>query len=417
MEYVKDLLWSGLSLKAFGRKVFLDTCKHIKEGSLEVILPDKTFHSFGDANSKLKATLTILEDSFFQRILSQADIGFAEAFMDGDVQVSDLTKFLIILIKNRDNMGNLDTNFAWLGHMIDKFYHWRLANTPSQARANVSAHYDLSNEMFQTFLEPTMTYSCAFFKSENETLEQAQFNKIRKIIEKARIRSTDHVLEVGSGWGALAIEAVRMTGCRVTSLTLSVEQQELAQKRIAEAGLSDRIEIKLCDYRNVEGQFDRIISIEMIEQVGHEFLGSYFATCEKLLKKDGIFVLQAITMPDFRYDSYLKGCDFIQKYIFPGTCVPSITAMINAITQNTQLILDDLENIGPHYARTLRTWNENFKSNAKKIAQFGFDEKFQRTWEYYFCYCEAGFATRTLGDVQMVLTRTVNENLNEGIPL
>lgn len=416
LSTISATLRSGFSLAAIGRQVFEALLTNITEGQVHLVLPDKTESKYGEENAKLRTKITVLDNNFFARLVKSADIGFAEAYIMGEITVDNLTTLLKIFIFNRDRMNGLDTNFAWFGHLLDKFSHWQQANSLGQAQDNVAAHYDLSNDLFQTFLDPTMSYSCAIFKSDKETLEQAQMNKIRTVIDKAKIKSTDHVLEIGSGWGALAMEAVRRTGCRVTSITLSVEQKQLADKRIAEAGLSDHIEIKLIDYRQVEGQFDKIISVEMIEQVGHEFLPVYFKTIERLLKPNGIAVIQAITMPDFRYDAYLKSCDFIQKYIFPGTVCPSITAMVNAISGHTQLILYDLENIGAHYARTLRMWNDNLKANVKRVAQLGFDDKFMRTWDYYFCYCEAGFATRTLGDVHMVLSRTCNLAMSEGVP-
>ena len=321
-----------------------------------------------------------------------------------------------VLVFNRDYMNNLDTGYAWLNHMLDTLMHWGVANVLGKAKDNVAAHYDLSNEMFQLFLDPTMTYSCALFRDENETLEQAQLNKIRQMITKAHVKSTDHVLEIGSGWGALAMEAVRMTGCRVTSLTLSEEQKKLADERIAAAGMSDRIEIKICDYRELQGTFDKIISVEMLEQVGHEFLGTFFKCCDRLLKPEGIAVIQVITLPDYRYADYIKGCDFIQKYIFPGGSCLSVTAFANALTSSSRFVIDDIENIGFHYARTLRMWQELFNSNADRIRQLGFDDKFLRTWNYYFSYCEAGFATRTLGAIQVVFARPGTLELAEGLP-
>jgi cyclopropane-fatty-acyl-phospholipid synthase len=319
-------------------------------------------------------------------------------------------------VLNRDYMNNLDTGYAWLNHLLDTLMHWGVANVLGRAKDNVAAHYDLSNEMFELFLDPTLTYSCALYRNEQETLEQAQLNKIRAMITKARVKATDHVLEIGSGWGALAMEAVRMTGCRVTSLTLSEEQKKLADARIAAAGMSDRIEIKLCDYRELEGTFDKIVSVEMLEQVGHEFLGTFFKCCERLLKPQGIAVIQVITLPDYRYAEYIKGCDFIQKYIFPGGSCLSVTAFADAVTAHTKFVIDDIENIGPHYARTLRTWRDNFNANADRIRTLGFDERFLRMWNYYFAYCEAGFATRTLGTIQVVLARPCTLELSEGIP-
>jgi len=230
------------------------------------------------------------------------------------------------------------------------------------------------------------------------------------MIQKARIRAEDHVLEIGCGWGAFAIQAVRQTGCRVTAITLSTEQLQLAKERVKAAGLEDKISIELVDYRKVEGQYDKIVSIEMLEAVGHEFLANFFEVCDSLLKPNGLLVVQVITVPDFRYDKYRKSCDFIQKYIFRGGICPSLSALTNAM-KTSKFTVEQLENIGPHYAKTLRRWRENFIGNKDKIFSLGFDNVFFRKWIYYFCYCEAGFASRTLGDLQIIFTRPCNASL------
>lgn len=415
-SYATDFFQSGFKLQALGKRVFFDMCQKIVDGEVEVLLPSGETHEFGKKGSKLYSKLTILNENFFGRLVTSGDIGFSEAFIEHEIEVSNLTALFKILIQSRDNLNDLDPSLTFFGNLLDTLTHWGKANTVTRAQQNISAHYDLSNEMFETFLDKTMCYSSGVFNNENETLEEAQYNKLRQIVTKAKLKPEHHLLDIGCGWGALAMEAVKMTGCRVTGLTLSKEQKELAEKRIADAGMSDKIEIKLCDYRLVEGKFDRIISIEMLEHVGHEFYGVYFKTCEKLLKPNGIAVIQVITMPENRYEAYLKGVDFIQKYIFPGGNLPSVNAMVAAMSKDTNLTLESLENIGPHYARTLRIWCENFEANSEKLVGMGFDMRFQRIWEYYLCYCEAGFASRTLGDVQMVVTRPNNLELSEGIP-
>ena len=333
--------------------MFLNVLENVEIGHIEVEFPDGTTRSFGDSSAPadLRSRLVVRDAAFFSRLVHSADLGFAEGFIAGEADVTDLTALIKVFIFNRDRMGNLDTRFAWAGHLLARISHLRAANVIGKAQENVSAHYDLSNDLFETFLDPSMTYSCAIFESEEESLETAQLRKIRRVLDKARIKPGAHLLEIGSGWGALSIEAARSYGCRVTTLTLSREQKALADQRIAAAGLSDRIEVRLCDYRLLEGQFDAIVTVEMAEQVGHDFLGAFFAVCERLLKPDGVIVHQIITMPDYRYNDYLRGCDFIQKHIFPGTCSPSITAIMNAVTDNTKLVLENLENIGPHYAR------------------------------------------------------------------
>jgi len=252
-----------------------------------------------------------------------------------------------------------------------------------------------------------------FYRTEEDTLEQAQRNKLQAILRKARIRAGDHVLEIGCGWGAFALEAARETGCRVTGITISREQYELARRRVAEAGLQDRVTILLRDYRHVDGVFDRIVSIEMLEAVGHRYFGEFFQCCEKLLKADGIAVLQTITVPDHRYDEYRKGSDWIQKHIFPGGHLPSLGALCDAMARSSRLVVEHLENIGIHYARTLREWRHRFEKNLDGVAQLGFDRTFQRKWLYYLAFCEAAFETRSLGNLQMVLSRPHNANLDD----
>ncbi|KKY15618.1 putative cyclopropane-fatty-acyl-phospholipid synthase [Phaeomoniella chlamydospora] len=311
----------------------------------------------------------------------------------------------------------------------------------TNALLNISAHYDISNEMFAAFLSPDMTYSCPIWsskedtKSRGESLEQAQYRKLDRFIDNAKIKRGDHVLEIGTGWGSFAIRAVGRTGCRVTSLTLSREQKELAEKRIAEAGFTENIEVLLCDYRALpmprEGPYDKIVSIEMLEAVGREFLATYFECVDKLLKpQGGIAVFQCITMPETRYEAYSKGEDFIRKYIFPGGHLPTITQLVDSIARgsNNTLIVDGIENIGGHYAKTLRIWKESFMENFDErvrpalIAEHrGMTQQdadlFMRKWEYYFTYCEAGFNTKTLGDVIITVGREGAMEMLEDIPL
>jgi cyclopropane-fatty-acyl-phospholipid synthase len=286
-------------------------------------------------------------------------------------------------------------------------------NSHFGSRRNIREHYDLSNDFFGLFLDEAMNYSCGIYRTDEDTLEQAQRNKLQAVIRKARIGAGDHVLEIGCGWGAFALEAARETGCRVTGITISKEQYELARQRVAQAGLQDRVTILLRDYRHVDGVFDRIVSIEMLEAVGHRYFGDFFRCCEKLLTADGIAVLQTITVPDHRYDEYRKGSDWIQKHIFPGGHLPSLGALCDAMARNSHLVVEHLENIGIHYARTLREWRHRFEKNLDGVAQLGFDRTFQRKWLYYLSFCEAAFETRSLGNLQMVLSRPHNANLDD----
>ncbi|TLD24172.1 hypothetical protein PspLS_06773 [Pyricularia sp. CBS 133598] len=387
-----------------------------------------------------RVELVVKRDAFWMRLFLFADMGLAEAYMLGDVECADLTSFFQLFIVNRDQMGNGTTRFSAISGAITSLA--RTTNTMSNSLLNISAHYDISNDMFAAFLSPDMTYSCPIWKSvmegsdeQEESLEAAQLTKLRRFITGAHIKSTDHVLEIGTGWGSFAIEAVKATGCRVTSLTLSKEQKALAEARIADAGLSDRIEVLLKDYRALEASegrpFDKIVSIEMLEAVGQEFLGTYFACIDRLLKKDGgIAMFQCITMPEGRHEAYSKSEDFINHYIFPGGYLPSITQLLNHISKESKgtLIVEGVENIGGHYSKTLRLWKEafleTFDSKIKPALQAehaGMTDEaiavFKNKWEYYFTYCEAGFLTKTLGDVIITVGREGALELMEGIPL
>jgi len=414
MNLLEKVLISPLktTLGKIGSALFLNSfLARMKVGCLRVELPDGTVKEFGDLESELRGHLKINNENFFTSVLIHADIGFSEAFMYGDCDTDDLTKLIHLFLENREYLDNLDTSFAWAGHLFDYFGHTQSKNSEDNSINNIRSHYDLSNDVFQLFLDPTMTYSCAYFGSPDDSLETAQIKKINKMIQKARIRAEDHVLEIGCGWGGFAIQTVRQTGCRITAITLSVEQQTLARERVKAAGLEEKISIELIDYRKVEGQFDKIVSIEMLEAVGHEYLGNFFEVCDKLLKPNGLLVVQVITVPDFRYDKYRKSCDFIQKYIFRGGICPSLSALTNAMKSSSKFTVEQLENIGPHYAKTLRLWKDTFTANKEKVTSLGFDSVFFRKWIYYFCYCEAGFASRTLSDLQIIFTIPGNVSL------
>lgn len=303
------------------------------------------------------------------------------------------------------------------------FRHASRRNTLTQARRNISRHYDLSNELFALFLDETMTYSCAVFKKEGEELKIAQLRKLSLLIEKARIGEHHEILEIGCGWGSLAIEVVKQTGCKYTGITLSEEQMRYAEMKVKEVGLQDRIRFLLCNYQQLPKTFkyDRIISCGMIEHVGHEYMEDFFSCCESVLAEDGLLVLQFISIPDQRYDEYRQSSDFIKEYIFPGGCLPSLSRVTSSMAAASKLCVEHLENIGIHYYQTIRCWRNFFMEKRSKILELGFDEKFIRTWEYYFDYCGAGFKSRTLGDYQIVFSRPGNvtafNNPYKGVPL
>ena len=377
----------------------------IETGGLTFYLPDGSARYFGDKNSSFQAQMTINDYRFFKDAVLGGDVGLGEAYMKGFWDTDDIPALFSVLIKNRQALANGNMTTAWLVRQKDRLMHALRANTLIGSRRNIGEHYDLSNDFFQTFLDPTMLYSCGLYRGEGDTCEDAQRRKLQSIIDKARIESTDHVLEIGCGWGGFAMEAVKQTGCRVTGITVSEEQYQLAQERVLKAGLQDKITILFKDYRHVAGLFDKIVSIEMLEAVGHKYLGTFFTACDKLLKPAGRLVIQVITIPDQSYENYRRNTDWIQKYIFPGGHLPSVTALSQVVTRNTSLLMEQLEDIGTNYARTLKDWRESFTRNLSKINSLGFDEIFQRKWIYYLAMCEAGFRERAIGDIQVVFRK------------
>ena len=450
-------------LVSLSRSAILGALKNIQIGSLHITDTDGTRtvcgtsrrpHDDGGDKGTVYAVphaeLRVLDDLFWVRMLVFGDMGFAESYMLGEVACPDLPVFFRLFIRNRDHLSDGTTVTSALSARLAAIA--RRTNTLANARLNISAHYDISNDMFAAFLSPDMTYSCPIWLPTThadaplDTLERAQDRKLRRFIFQARIKSTDHVLEIGTGWGSFAILAARETGCRITSLTLSAEQKQLADARIADAGLADRITVLLCDYRHLEpasddrDRFDKIVSIEMLEAVGPEFLDTYFGCVDRLLKCDGgIAVFQCITMPESRYAAYRTSDDFIRRYIFPGGHLPTVTRLLNAARTGSsdngrrppRLIPESLENIGPHYTKTLRLWRgsfmRNFESDIRPVlmrdaagATTMSDADvatFRRKWEYYFAYCEAGFACKVLGDVILTFGREGAVEMMEDVPL
>ena len=387
-----------LMLGSFYKKNLLNFLAKIDRGT--VTINDDFSSTYGKGEPKV--TIEVVSPRFYRRTILGGDLGFAESYAKGEWFTDNLTDLITILILNKENLAGLDVKWSFLTKIFAKIGHWRRRNTISGSKKNIQEHYDLSNEMFMTFLDKTMTYSCGFFENENDSLYQSQINKIDKIIEKADMKSEHHILEIGSGWGALARRAVEKTGCKVTTITLSNRQYDYVNKMIQEENLTNNIDIQLIDFRNIKGVYDRIVSVEMIEAIGYDLFNSYFKKIEELMKPEGTAVIQAITYPDEGYETYRKGCDFIQKFIFPGSLLPSIGAMESSINL-TELKLDNIEKIGSHYATTLNIWNQNFNKNIEQIKEMGFDQYFINLWNYYFSYCEAGFANNTIDDVQLVV--------------
>ncbi|XP_050217007.1 uncharacterized protein LOC126667913 isoform X2 [Mercurialis annua] len=400
----------------------------ISTGCLNLLEAGGSTLTFQGADKKcyLKVDLLICNPQFYWKIMTRADVGIADAYIDGDFIFFDkdegLLQFIMLLIANQHankSVLNSNKNGSWwtplfltAGFATIKmlYQHASRKNSLTQARRNISQHYNVSNDFFAMFLGKTMTYSTAIFKTEEEDLSTAQMRKISVLIEKSRIQEKHQVLDIGCGWGTFGIEAVKRTGCKYTGITLSEEQLKFAETKVKEAGLQDLITLKLCDYRQLpeSDKFDRIISCEMIEHVGHEYMDEFFRCCESLLAVNGLLILQFISIPDEKYEECRRNADFMKEYIFPGGCLPSFSRVISAMNTASTLNVEHVENIGSHYGRTLRFWRQNFLDNQRKILKMGFDEKFIRTWEYYFDYCAAGFKTYTLGDYQMVFSRSGN---------
>lgn len=398
---------------SFYERSVLDMLSKMEKGRLDLVLPGGRNMIIGNGGGDISASITVHDPDFFRRCVLYGDIGFGEAYTDGLWDTPSITKVIEWFLLNVDqapNVSGSQAKTAALGvlRFFNKLSHLRRSNTLDTARKNISEHYDLSNDFFSLWLDPTMTYSSAYFEREDMSLEEAQLAKYDRLARIMKLRPGLHVLEIGSGWGGNAIRMASKYGCKVTSITISEEQQKLATERVAAAGLSDKVSIQLCDYRKLEGSFDRIVSIEMLEAVGAEFYEIYFRQLHRLLKKDGLVALQVITCPDSRFEELRKGVDWIQKHIFPGSLLPSVAALNRAANNTGDLTLVDMKDMGLHYARTLATWRDRFNAVPDKLGPLGFDERFRRKWNYYLCYCEAAFAMRNINVMQLLYTRPNN---------
>ncbi len=384
-------------------KIFNYVMLSAREGLLELRLPTGKGMLYGDVTAR-PLVVSVSDWDFFKQVIRGAGIGLGESYTAGLWNTSQLTDFLCFLIKNKKYFDSRLRLFRGMNDWVNSLSHRQRKNTVKNSPKNIQDHYDLSNDFFSLFLDPSMTYSSAIFEQPEDTLETAQRNKIRRLAQSIGINQNDHVLEIGCGWGAFAIQTVQETGCRWTGLTLSVEQKAWAEAKIAEAGLSEQIEIKLLDYRHAKGAYDKIISVEMIEAVGHEFLKDFFQICARLLRAGGKMALQGIVIPHERYDQYRRGCDWLQKYIFPGGHLPSLEILQKQF-HAANLELASVGRIGAHYARTLELWREALQLHERELRALGCTDAFIRKWNYYFCYCEAGFRSRFIDAVQIVLEK------------
>ncbi|WP_041522074.1 SAM-dependent methyltransferase [Gilvimarinus agarilyticus] len=380
--------------------------KKIRVGRLIIEDQDEILYLGEPATSEgPHAHIVVNQPSAYRGFMLGGSIGGAEGYMAGAWSSPNLTALTKLMCANIDLLNSVDGSRVGISKLLEKFYHWSRRNTEEKARANIAAHYDLSNQFFSLFLDKSMMYSAARFSSPTTTLEQASEDKIDNICQKLHLTSADHLLEIGTGWGAMAIHAARHYGCQVTTTTISQEQYRHACQAVEQAGLSQQVTVLCQDYRKLTGQYDKLVSIEMIEAVGHEYYREYFSTCSARLKSDGLMLLQAITIPDQRFE-YAKGSvDFIQKYIFPGGCLPSDREITHQLSRHTDMQMIGMEDIGEDYALTLAHWRQRFHGNIDQVKALGFNDTFIRMWEYYLSYCEGGFSERVIGTGQFLLAK------------
>lgn len=351
---------------------------------------------------ELNASIHVLNPQMYSRFLLGGSIGAGESYIDKDWESDDVTSVVRAFARNLALLDSIEQKFSFVTKPFDLIKHWRRHNSVDQAKQNILAHYDLGNDLYSRFLDHNMQYSSAIYAKSDDTLAQAQDNKLKTICEKLQLSETDHLLEIGTGWGGLAIYAAKHYGCKVTTTTISDAQHAWATEQVEKENLTDKITLLKKDYRELEGQYDKLVSIEMIEAVGKRYLTSFFEQCQRRLKPEGLMVLQAITIRDQRYQSYQRGVDFIQKHIFPGGFLPSLTVLLENFTNNTQMQVMDVHDIGLDYAKTLNHWKENVQQKQSELTQLGYDEQFFRLWYYYLQYCEGGFLERATSTVQVV---------------
>jgi cyclopropane-fatty-acyl-phospholipid synthase len=395
------------ALARLGRKLLLGQFKQLRDGELHIIESDGQHHRFGARTARLdlSVTLHVRHPQLFADAAFGGTVGAGEAYIRGLWHCDDLTGLVRIFVTNRDVMDGLDRGWALISRPFLKLFHFWHRNSRQGSARNIAAHYDLGNALYKLMLDPTMAYSCGIFPHDHSTLEQASIAKFEAVCRKLQLRPGESVVEIGTGWGGLAIYAAQHYGAKVTTTTISREQHDYVREHIDRLGLRDRITLLLEDYRDLRGQFDKAMSIEMIEAVGAQYLDTYLNKCARLLAPNGAMLLQAITIQDQFYEQARQSVDYIQRFIFPGSFIPSVTAIADSLTRATDLKIAHLEDIGPHYARTLREWRQNFMGNLDRVRELGYPDSFIRLWEYYLCYCEGGFAERQLGDVQLLLTK------------
>ena len=395
------------ALEQFLRKRLLAQMGQLRESRLvldDALGTEEVGDPLGDANS-LRSQITVRDPAFYRAVAANGSVGSAEAWMDGHWDCDDLVSLVRMLVRNRDLLDGMETGIARLGGLAMRAWNAMRRNTRDGSRRNIAAHYDLGNDFFRLFLSEDLMYSSALFENAEESLEIASRRKLDAICTQLALKPDDHVIEIGTGWGGFAVHAAKHYGCRVTTTTISREQHALASERIAAAGLGDRVTLLLQDYRDLSGHYDKLVSIEMVEAIGHQYIDTYFAKLGNLLKPDGLALVQAITIEDHRYEQALRSVDFIKRYIFPGSFIPSVSALLGAMGRASDLGLVRMHDFGMSYALTLRAWRQRFLAHLPEVRALGYDERFLRMWEFYLAYCEGGFLERSIGVAHLLMAK------------
>jgi cyclopropane-fatty-acyl-phospholipid synthase len=388
----------------FLRRQLLGQWRRLRHGRL-LLTDDGEQHEFGDATTELPIHMQILDPAFYRAVATNGSVGAGEAYMDGLWRCDNLVGLVQLLVRNRDMLDGMESGLARLGGIALRAWHALRRNTRDGSRRNIAAHYDLGNDFFSLFLSPDLMYSSAIWADESDTLDTASTRKLARICQQLDLKPTDRVIEIGTGWGGFALYAAQHYGCHVTTTTISREQHALASERVAAAGLGNRVNLLLNDYRDLDGQYDKLVSIEMVEAIGASYLDAYFGKLGSLLRPGGLALVQAITIEDHRYAQALASVDFIKRHVFPGSFIPSINALLAAKTRSCDLSLMRMEDFGHSYALTLKAWRERFMAHLPHVRAQGFDERFIRLWEFYLTYCEGGFRERSIGVAHLLLAK------------
>ncbi|RUO35052.1 SAM-dependent methyltransferase [Aliidiomarina soli] len=396
-------------IEKWSREIALRAFARLKYGHLILTEQGHVVGEFGNKQDPLHARIDVQSARMYRRFLLNGDIGAGESYIDGDWQTPDLVAVIRIFARNLDAMDEIASRFGWLTWPLQKLAFMSRRNSKRKAKENILSHYDLGNELYSRFLDPQMQYSSAVYPDQDTSLAEAQSYKLKRLCDMLDLQPGDHLLEIGTGWGGLAVYAAKHYGCKVTSTTISDAQLAYAQTRVSAEGLDQQVTLLNQDYRDLEGTFDKLVSVEMIEAVGQQYLAGFFRKCSQLLKPSGRMVLQAITIADQRAERYNRDVDFIQQHVFPGGYLPSVELIGRLTRKKTDMVIRQLDDIGLDYAQTLSDWRQAFNQHANELSELGYDERFTRFWNYYLCYCEGGFSERRVSAVQLLATKPADK--------